>query len=579
VLVELHISNLGVIDDLDLELHPGLNVLTGETGAGKTMVTLGLALALGGRASAVQVRQGSGRARAEARFLAPHSAAVTEWAEDGEVVLARTVSEDGKSGARIGGQIVPLSALASVGPELVEVHGQNQHQRLLGAAAQTELLDRFAGPDHTEAVRTYRGVYERLRRVRARIDELDRDAREREREKDLLAYQVREIEAAGIRPGEIRELTDEESRLAHAERLLERGAAAEALLDEEGGGVDRLHRLAATVREAADLDPRAAGLAERASTIAADTADLSRELRSWREDLRADPARLDDVNERLRALRILERKYGDGEEAIQSFRDEAERRLAGLSGTDHEGEALTAEAGELSERAAILAGVISEGRRAAAPALAAALEVELRELGMEGVLIRVDIEPEHDLGPAGLERAALTFSGGPRQPALPLAKSASGGELSRVMLACRSVMADLDRVPTLAFDEVDAGIGGRAGVAVGRRLARLATSRQVIVVTHLPQIACFADRHVRVTKEGGIAALEVLEGRDRVAEIARMLSGTVDSATAASHARELLRRAALERKEVSRGTDRQGSGGVRTNGEVKVQRGSARAAT
>ena len=554
MLAELHIANLGVIEDLDLELHPGLNVLTGETGAGKTLVTLGLALALGSRAQAAQVRQGSGRARVEARFLAPDSPSVAEWVEDGEVVLARTVSEDGRSTARIGGQMVPVSALASLGPELVEIHGQNQQQRLLFPSTQTELLDRFAGPDHVDPVRAYAEVYERLRRARARLEELERNAREREREKDLLAYQVREIEAAGVRAGEIEELTREESRLAHAERLLERAAAAEALIDGDDGSSDRLHRLSATLRDAAAFDAESVGLAERAAAIAADASELSRDVRSWREGLRADPGRLEEINERLRALRALERKYGDGEEAILAFRDQADRTLASLSTADEERAALLAEIRDLAQRATDLARVISDGRRRAGPALSQALEAELGELGMEGVSIEVDVSAEEELGPDGRDSVTLLFSGGARQPPLELARSASGGELSRVMLACRSVLADLDRVPTLAFDEVDAGIGGRAGAAVGRRLGWLATTRQVIVVTHLPQIACFADRHVRVTKRDGVAALHALEGDDRIEEIARMLSGSVQSATAESHARELLDRAGRERADMKAGT-------------------------
>jgi DNA repair protein RecN (Recombination protein N) len=540
VLVELHISNLGVIGDLDLELDPGLTVLTGETGAGKTMVTLGLSLALGGRASAAHVRQGSGRARVEARFTAPGSPSVSEWVEDDEVVLARTVSEDGKSSARIGGQIVPVSALGSLQPELVEVHGQNQHQRLLSSSTQTDLLDRFARTDHQRVVRAYADVYERLRRATARLDELERETRDREREKDLLGYQVREIDGAGIHPGELRELIQEESRLAHAERLVERASVAEALLDDEDGASDRLHRLEAALRDAAAVDQLASGIAERASSLAADASELSRDVRVWREEVRSDPERLEDINERVRALRALERKYGDGEEEILAYGDRARERLAVLSGADDERDTLVVEKEGLFAEASEMAAAISGGREAAAGGLRSALESELHELGMDGASIVVQLIEQDDLGPSGRERVSLTFSGGPRQPQLPLAKAASGGELSRIMLACRSVMADVDRVPTLVFDEVDAGIGGRAGAAVGRRLARLASTRQVIVVTHLPQIASFADRHVRVTKRDGVAALEVLDGEDRVDEIARMLSGSVDSATAASHARELL---------------------------------------
>ena len=577
MLAELHIANLGVIEDLDLELHPGLNVLTGETGAGKTLVTLGLALALGTRAQAAHVRNGSVRARVEARFLAAESPSVEEWLEDGEVVLARAVSKEGRSTARIGGQMVPVSALAALGPELVEVHGQNQQQRLLAPGTQMEVLDRFAGAQHLDSVRAYAEAYERLRRVRTRLEEVQRNAREREREKDLLAYQVREIEAAGVRPGEIQEIAREESRLAHAERLSERAASAEALIGGEDGTADRLHLLSATLRDAAAIDGESADLADRAAALAADASELSRDLRAWREGLRVEPGRLEEINERLRVLRTLERKYGDGEEGILAFHDEAGRRLAGLSTADQERALLLSETEELDHRATGLARAISERRRDACPALSLALEAELRELGMEGASITVDVDPENELGPDGRDRVAVLFSGAPRQPALELAKGASGGELSRVMLACRSVMADIDRVPTLVFDEVDAGIGGRAGAAVGRRLARLATTRQVIVVTHLAQIACFADRHVRVTKQDGVAGLQVLEGDDRIVEIARMLSGSVHSETAESHARELLDRAVREREDMDPAREGLRSEGTGGREEMKTRRGGPKA--
>ena len=548
MLAELHISRLGVIEDLELELHPGLNVLTGETGAGKTMVTLGLALALGGRASGTRVRRGGGRARAEARFIAPLGPAVAEWAEDGEVVLARAVSEDGKSTARIGGRIVPVSALASLRPELVEVHGQNQHQRLLSASTQTEFLDRFAGADHVETVREYRLAYERAGRLRAQILELDGQARERERDKDLLAYQVREIEGAAVRPGEIAELVAEEARLAHAERLMVRGSAAEHALAADGASSDGLQVAAAALRDAGSIDPAAAALSDRAAGLAAEAAELARDVRTWREALRADPERQREVADRLLALRSLERKYGDGEEGILAYLERARQRLSTLAGAEGERDGLEAEARHAEAVGDELTSRISGRRTEAAPELSTALQVELHELGMEGAALAVQLVAQPELGPAGRERAELLFSGAPGQPSLPIAKSASGGELSRVMLACRSVMADLDQVPTLVFDEVDAGIGGRAGAAVGRRLARLAATRQVLVVTHLPQIASFADRQVAVTKKDGVAAIRVLEGEDRIEEIARMLSGSSGSATGRSHARDLLEEAAEERR-------------------------------
>ena len=552
VLLELHIAGIGVIEDLDLEFHPGLNVLTGETGAGKTMVTVGLSLALGGRASAVLVRRGAKRAGVQARFAAPPSPGVGEWAEDGEVVLARTVSAEGKSAARIGGQIVPVSTLAGVAPELVEVHGQNQVQRLLEPAAQTGFLDRFAGPRHQATLVEYREAYERLRRARLRLEELEREARDREREKDLLAYQVREIESAAIQLGEVAGIEAEAARLAHAERLQDRARSAEEAMESEGGATDGLHAAAASLRDAAAVDAGAGPLAERATLLAEEGAELLRDVRDYREGLMADPGRLEELQERLHAVRSLERKYGEGEEGILAYLEQARRSLAALAGADDERETLERDVETLSARGADLAGRLSEARTDAAPRLAGALQAELRELGMEGASVSVALEVSPDLGPVGGERAQLLFSGGPDQAPLPLSKVASGGELSRTMLACRSVMADLDDVPTLVFDEVDAGIGGRAGLAVGRRLARLARTKQVLVVTHLPQIACFADRHILVAKRGGTATVSVVDQGARVAEISRMLSGLPDSDAAATHAEELLAEGDRERRAVQR---------------------------
>ncbi len=544
MLRELHISGLGVFEDVDLELHPGLNVLSGETGAGKTMVTVGLALAIGARASASLVREGAGRARVEARFDAPPAPEVEGWAEDGELVLARTLGADGKGSARVCGQIATVSTLARLGALLVEVHGQNQAQRLLAPAVQRTFLDRFAGEAHASAVEAYRGAHRRLTAVRARLAELDERTRERERELDLLAYQVREIEAARLRVGELEELALEESRLGQVERLLEAAGRAWADLGEEGAGGDLLRRAAAALGEAAGVDPGAAELAGRAAGLAAEVDELARDLRAYRDGLHADPARLEAVRERIAAIRGLERKYGEGEEGILAYLERARARMQELAGADDERRELRAELARLEEEAAGLAATVSAGRAEAAPRLADALAAELHELGMEGAAIEVALVPLEEPGPGGRERVELRFSGGPGQPSLPLARVASGGELSRTMLACRSVLADLDAVPTLVFDEVDAGIGGRAGVAVGRRLAALARTRQVLVVTHLPQIAAFADRQIRIAKQGGAATAEVLEGEERVAELSRMLAGLPDSERAALHARELLEEAA-----------------------------------
>lgn len=545
MLRELHISGLGVIDDLDLPLHPGLNVLTGETGAGKTMITVGLALALGARANASLVRDGADAARVQALFevdrVSEARAVLDGWVDDGEVLLARTIPAEGKGTARIGGQLATASALATLGPVLVEVHGQGQTQRLLEPAIQTAFLDRYAGDRHLVALAAFRETHDALQTATAAVERLRDAARDRERELDLLAYQVREIEAVSPEPGESERLAGEEARLGHVERLMESGGAAEAALaGDDGGAADALVLAARALEEAGALDPEAGELAARGAALSVEVAELARDVRRYRESLAVDPERLQLLRERIGALKSLQRRYGETDADVLSFMAEASRRLAELAGADERLAELDETVEALTAQRVARAALVTAGRDGAAGRLATALGAELEELGMPGALVEVGLDPLTVPGPAGAERVELRFAGGPDLALHPLAKSASGGELSRTMLACRSVMADLDLVPTLVFDEVDAGIGGRAGLAVGRRLARLALDRQVLVVTHLPQIACFADRHVQVTKRGGTASAQVLDDEARVRELSRMLAGLDRSESAISHAEELL---------------------------------------
>ena len=545
MLRELHITDVGVIDDLDIELHAGLNVLTGETGAGKTMVTVGLSLALGARASASLVREGAASAKVQARFDAPAEAG--EWAEDGELILARTIGADGRSGSRIGGQIATATALAQLGSSLVEIHGQHQAQRLLSAAMQTAFLDRYAGDVHVVALGAFREVFDELRRSAAELETLTAEARERERELDLLAYQVHEIEDVSPSAGETPTLAAEEARLGHVERLLDLAAVAAGVLGDEGGAQDAAAAALAAVREAAGLDTGAGDLAVRAEGALAELTELGRDLRSYREGLQADPGRLAEIRDRIAALKGLQRRYGETDVDVLGFLNTARGRLASLAGADDRRRELQELVTALTAAADARAAVVTKGRAAAAGPLAKALQSELRELGMPGAAVEVVLVPLDPLSASGAERVELRFSASAGQPALPLAKTASGGELSRTMLACRSVLADLDAVPTLVFDEVDAGIGGEAGLAVGRRLARLAAGRQVLVVTHLPQIASFADRHLRVRKQGGVATVERLDDAQRVEELSRMLAGLSGSDSARSHAQELLAQATAQR--------------------------------
>jgi DNA repair ATPase RecN len=467
VLRQLHITGLGVIDELDVEPAAGLTVLTGETGAGKTMIATGISLATGARGGAHLVREGTRAAMVQARFDAPDGA--EEWTEDGEVILARTIAADGRGSARIGGQLTTAGALGEMGARLVEIHGQHGSLRLLDGATQTTFLDRAAGPQQVRRAAAYRQAYERL--------------------------------------------------------------------------LERRRALAA-------LDPDAVELSERAAAVAAEIGDLAVELRDYRERVGLDPERLSEVRERVAALKGLHRKYGETEEEVVAFLEQARGDLAGLQTADERLETLTAEVAEAAATVGELAEELHRVRVATAPPVAAALGEHLGDLGMPGASIDVVVGAIDEPGPAGRDRVELRFRGSAAQPFAPMARVASGGELSRVMLACRSVLAGLDDVPTLVFDEIDAGIGGEAGLAVGRRLARLATTHQVLVVTHLPQIACFADLHVGVRKRDGVASARVLEGSERVAELSRMLAGMEASEHALSHAEELLDEAERVRAEV-----------------------------
>jgi DNA repair protein RecN (Recombination protein N) len=541
MLEELNVAGLGVIDQASLELSPGLNVLTGETGAGKTMVTLALGLVLGARGGADLVGPGRDRMSVEARFSVPDPPPehLADWAEDGEVILARAVRADGKGTARAGGHLTSVSTLTSVGEGMVEIHGQRQTDRLLASESQTAFLDRYAGDEHANTLAAYREAFQQLRAARSRLDRLERESRERERERDLLAYQIREIESAALRPGEPEELESEESRLAHAERIIDLTAGAQSALADEGAAADRLREAAVALRGVAGLDPAAETTGARAEALAAEAEDLAAELRAYRERVALDPERLDEVRERTQAIRALERKYGDGVEGVLAFLADAQTRLAALSAEETERDSLQRDVAERTEEVGALSGRVTAARRRAAPRLAAAITDELHELGMQGAELSIDLPELPEPGSSGAEAAEFGFSGGPKQPVRPLSKVASGGELSRAMLACRSVLAELDDVPTLVFDEVDAGVGGRAAAAVGRRLAVLADTRQVVVVTHLAQIAAHADRHFLVTKDGGAATVRQLGEADRPAELARMLSGDVTDVSLA-HARDLI---------------------------------------
>ena len=541
MLVELHVVDLGIVADLDLVLGEGLTAITGETGAGKTLLVEAVDLLVGGRADASLVRDGAEEARVEGRFVD---------ADGAETVLARVVPRDGRSRAYVDGRLATAGELAERGRALVDLHGQHAHQSLLDPAVQRAALDRYAGAPALDALTEYRAARADVRDAARALDALGGDARARAREVDLLRFQVEELAAAGLDdPDEERALEQEEAILADATAHLEALSRAYDLL--EGAALDALGRAQA------ELDGREpfAPIAARLHAAQAEVADIERELRLTSETVTDDPARLETVRARRHQLRELQRKYGDTLQEVIAYAATTAGRLAELEGYETRAAELE-EARVAAERTATVAAArLSAARRTAAEPLARAVEAHLHDLAMPHARVDVDVsagEPHDD----GADVVVFLLAPNPGESARPLARAASGGELSRAMLAARVVLTAAP--PTLVFDEVDAGIGGEAGTAVGRSLASLGARHQVLCVTHLAQVAAFADTQVAVEKAveqarsgqagGGNGALtdrtvaraQVLTGDERVAELSRMLAGSGSSARARELAAELL---------------------------------------
>ncbi|WP_141585949.1 DNA repair protein RecN [Actinomadura sp. WMMA1423] len=565
---EVRIQGLGVIDEAVLDLSPGFNVVTGETGAGKTMVVTSLGLMFGGRADPQRVRPGAGRATVEGRIVVDPGGRVVERVEDaggelddGALIVTRSVSAEGRSRAFLGGRSVPVSVLITLADDLVAVHGQSDQQRLLQSSRQRAALDRYAGGSLTKPMRAYTKAYQRHRQVSSLLEELTTRARERAQEADVLRFGLEEIEKVDPKDGEDTDLAAEEERLGHADAL--RGAADtahEALLGDpaaafEAANVTSLLGQARNALDAVrDHDPELAALADRLTEAGYLVSDVGTDLASYAESVDADPARLAAVQERRAELTALTRKYGGTEGTVTEVLEWARRsaaRLAELEGDDDRIDELRSEHAELTERLSAEAAELTAVRTRAAERFSEAVTEELTALAMPHARVVVTVEPTGDYGPNGVDEVEVRLAPHPGSPPLPLHKGASGGELSRVMLAIEVVFAGADPVPTFVFDEVDAGVGGKAAVEIGRRLARLARNAQVIVVTHLPQVAAFADQHLLVEKsdDGTVTSSGVtaLDREGRVRELSRMLAGLEDSELGRAHAEELLAMAADER--------------------------------
>lgn len=566
---ELHIRNLGVIAEATLPLGPGFTAVTGETGAGKTMVVTALGLVLGERADAGAVRSGSDQAEVDARMVlaGPELERVGRVVEeaggridDGELLLGRTVSSEGRSRAAVGGRAAPVGVLADLAEHLVAVHGQSEQIRLRSAAAQREALDRFAGPTLIAVLEKYRESFLRYRQLDAELADISLNRLARNAEAEQLRADVAEIEAVNPKPGEDVELATRAERLANTEELRSAASTAhDALSSEALDGGDVL-ALLETARRTLDRtnDPELEPLSAQLTELSLTARDIAGTLAAFVANLEeGGPADLDLINERRAAITALVRKHGGAEasvDAVLAFVESASQRLLDLDTGDERVTALEAELATERERVRLLATELSAARHAAARELSASVTHELHALALPDAQLVVEVSPidlgaSRDALPGGLTEAGadtvrLLLAPHPGSDPRPIAKSASGGELSRVMLALEVVISATDPVPTFVFDEVDAGVGGAAAIEIGRRLARLAEHSQVIVVTHLAQVAAFADNHLRVHKasDGFVTAssIQQLTGAEREAEMARLLSGLAESESGLAHARELL---------------------------------------
>ncbi len=551
MLTEISVENVALIEEATLELSPGLNAITGETGAGKTLLATALQMLLGGRARSEAVRAGARRATVEGTFVLPDETrsailaeALGDLAEevdpDGGLVLRRTLTEDGRSRCYVGGVAVPVRALGALGERLVSYHSQREQTRLTEPAEQLAILDDFLGEEAVRAKDEHESLWHAVQRDRRELEELRASGEARLREVDYLRYQISELESAGYSAHEVADLTRERDRLRNVTDLLQATAAATAALSsEEGGGaIDLVAGAAAELERASRYDEGLSRSLQRLGGISAELEDVLYELRAYVDELEADPNRLEAVEDRLAALRALERKYGD----VEGYLEDAREQLRRLENLDEETAELEGRIARGERRLGELAATLTAGRQKAAERLSEKVQKNLAGLNLGKTTFRVELVPVAP-GPSGAERVEFVIQPNPGEPELAVRRYASGGELSRIMLAIRLAQERIEQGATYIFDEVDAGIGGETATAVGAKLRELGERNQVLTITHLPQIASEAGTHVVVMKEeaGGrtITRIRRVEGEERLKEMARMLSGRIDEASLA-HASELL---------------------------------------
>lgn len=551
MLEQLYIENVAVIEKSGMELTSGLNILTGETGAGKSIIIDSLSAVLGERTSRDLIRTGSEKASVSAVFSGISDSIAARLAElgfepdeDGSLIMQRTMSADGKNSCKIGGRPATVSVMREVGRLLINIHGQHDSQLLLNPDTHYTFLDSMA--ENSAEMENYAAVFAEYRKTAKALRALNTDENEKSRRAEILTYKINELETAEITPGELEELTKKRNQLQNGRHVLEKLSAAYSLLagdEEDGGAASFVSEAGEYLSDAGQYLAEVSQAGDRLSEIGFELDGIADDIRRILDTSDFSPEALRETEERLETLRSLTAKYGGNEEELLIQLDEARGELAGITGSEAEQIRLENELEDLKYKLIDAAAAVTETRKKAGAAFSAAVEAELEFLNMKGVGFTADIRPD-SYTKTGADRVEFLISTNPGEPPKPLSKIASGGELSRIMLAIKNVLAERDGIPTLIFDEIDTGISGRAARAVGIKLKEVSRGRQVICITHLAQIAAMADNHLFIekTEQQGRTFTEVrqLSGNDRVDEIARIMSGGQLTESLEQTARELL---------------------------------------
>lgn len=568
MLKELVIRHFAIIEEVHIVFDHGFHVLTGETGAGKSILIDALGLIAGGRASADFVRHGEGKAEIEAVFELneEHSARdpLVEWGFDAEeldqVIIRREITAQGKSTCRVNGRVVTLSLLKQIGPRLIDISGQHEHQSLLKTEEHLEWLDHFGGEKILSLRKQYEEIYASYEKVKRQLEQLRKNQRDLDRRLDLLRFQANEIEAAQLTPGEEEELELEQKRLSSAEKLMVHSAKAYEFLNGEQGGITLIQEAISHLNQIAEVDESLENVTELAQTAYYQLEEAAHEIARYQDHFEFDPKRLYEVEERIHLINQLKRKYGDTIEEILAYKEQVDKELHELENHEEIEAELTEKCHQFLEQLEELAHILTSERKKAASTLEAKVEQELKDLNMGSTVFHVAFFPEpyrtNTFYAHGQDQIEFQIAPNPGEPLKPLAKIASGGELSRLMLALKCIFTEVNQVHTLVFDEIDTGVSGRAAQAIAEKIAFLSQRHQVLCVTHLPQVACMADCHMYIAKEvlqsKTRTKVEKLDMEGRTIELARMLGGVEVTSTTRNHAREMIRLAEEAKKQYVR---------------------------